>query len=193
VHTELVGRLGVLERFLVTPSNHRVHHGQNDYCIDRNYGGIFSIWDRMFGTYADERPEEKVIYGIRKPLRSWDPVWGNLQHYLVIGRLVRNASSVREKLGHVFGPPRGPLHLHAVGEKPFKPDEFVAFSTPYTPLMGLIGGVSTVFGTAMLMLLYVIDARMSLSQNIIYSAAMLIFFSVVGRLWMHPRMMGASR
>ena len=193
VHTELVGRLGVLERFLVTPSNHRVHHGQNDYCLDRNYGGIFSVWDKMFGTYADERADEKVIYGVRKPLRSWDPVWGNLQHYLVIGRLVRAAGSMREKFAHVFGPPRGPLHLHAVGEKPFRPDEFVAFSTPYTPLMGIIGGLSTVFGTAMLMLLYVIDARLSLSQNIVYSAVMLVFFSAVGQLWTNPRMMGASR
>ena len=102
VHTQLIGRLGVLERFLVTPSNHRVHHGQNDYCIDRNYGGIFSVWDKLFGTYADERPEEKVVYGVRKPLRSWDPVWGNLHHYFVIGRLVRAAPTLREKLGHIL-------------------------------------------------------------------------------------------
>jgi sterol desaturase/sphingolipid hydroxylase (fatty acid hydroxylase superfamily) len=46
VHTELIGRLGVLDRILVTPSNHRVHHGQNDYCIDKNYGGILILWDR---------------------------------------------------------------------------------------------------------------------------------------------------
>jgi hypothetical protein len=59
--------------------------------------------------------------------------------------------------------------------------------------MGIIGGLSTVFGTAMLMLLYVIDARLSLSQNIVYSAVMLVFFSVVGQLWTNPRMMGASR
>jgi sterol desaturase/sphingolipid hydroxylase (fatty acid hydroxylase superfamily) len=59
VHTELIGRLGVLDRILVTPSNHRVHHGQNDYCIDKNYGGILVLWDRLFGTFADERDGEK--------------------------------------------------------------------------------------------------------------------------------------
>ena len=48
VHTELIGRMGVLDRILVTPSNHRVHHGQNDYCIDKNYGGILVLWDRLF-------------------------------------------------------------------------------------------------------------------------------------------------
>ena len=59
VHTELIGRMGVLDRILVTPSNHRVHHGQNDYCIDKNYGGILVLWDRLFGTFADERDDEK--------------------------------------------------------------------------------------------------------------------------------------
>ena len=77
-HTELIGRLGWFDRVFVSPSNHRVHHGQNDYCIDRNYGGIFIIWDRLFGTFQEERDEEPVVYGIRKPLRSYNAVWGNL-------------------------------------------------------------------------------------------------------------------
>ncbi|NDD75452.1 MAG: sterol desaturase family protein, partial [Gammaproteobacteria bacterium] len=66
VHTELVGKLGWLDRVFVTPSNHRVHHGQNDWCIDRNYGGILILWDRLFGTFAEERDDERVVYGIRK-------------------------------------------------------------------------------------------------------------------------------
>ena len=78
VHTELVRKLGWFDRVFVSPSNHRVHHGQNDYCIDRNYGGIFIIWDRLFGTFQEERDEEPVVYGIRKPLRSYNAVWGNL-------------------------------------------------------------------------------------------------------------------
>ncbi|MFM7797793.1 MAG: sterol desaturase family protein, partial [Planctomycetota bacterium] len=145
VHTQLVGRMGVLERFMVTPANHRVHHGQNDYCIDRNYGGIFSIWDKMFGTYADERSDEKVIYGVRKPLRSWDPVWGNVHHYFTIGRAVRGAADWRERLGHVFGPPRGPSQLAAAAEPPFHPEEFVPFATPAPRFMRVIGVCSTLF------------------------------------------------
>jgi hypothetical protein len=193
VHTQLVRRLGILERFLVTPSNHRVHHGQNDYCIDKNYGGIFSLWDQLFGTYADERADEKIIYGIRKPLNSWDPVWANVQHYFVIGRLVRAARSGRERFMHVFGPPRGPLQLEAVQEKPFDAARFVPFATPYTGRMKLIGGISTLVGVCMLMTLYVIDARLSLEQNLLYSAVMLAFFSFIGRLWMRPEMMGSTR
>jgi len=193
VHTQLIGRMGFLERFLVTPSNHRVHHGQNDYCIDKNYGGIFCIWDQLFGTYADERTDEPVVYGVRKPLRSWDPVWGNIHHYFLVGRLVRTAQTWRERLIHVFGPPRGVMHLEAVSEKPFVASDFSPFETPYTSRMKIIGGLSTVLGTAMLMLLYIIDSKISLSQNLAYSALMLGFFSFVGQLWMRPNMMGLRR
>ncbi|MES2116193.1 MAG: sterol desaturase family protein [Pseudomonadota bacterium] len=92
VHTELVGRLGWLDRVLVTPSNHRVHHGQNDYCIDKNYGGILILWDRLFGTFEDERADETIVYGVRTPLRSLDPLWGNLHYY---ADLLRATATVR--------------------------------------------------------------------------------------------------
>lgn len=107
VHTELVPKLGFIEKIFVTPSNHRVHHGQNDYCIDRNYGGVFIVWDRLFGTFAEERDDEKVIYGIRTPLASFNPVWGNLKGYRDIWRQARVAPSWRESLQVWFGPPKG--------------------------------------------------------------------------------------
>jgi hypothetical protein len=61
LHTESIGKLGLLENILNTPSNHRVHHGSNDIYLDKNFGGILIIWDRLFGTYQSET--EKVIYG----------------------------------------------------------------------------------------------------------------------------------
>jgi len=81
VHTQLIGRLGPLDRILVTPSNHRVHHAQNERYIDKNYGGILIIWDRVFGTFEDERAEEPVVFGVRKPLANLNPFWANLQVY----------------------------------------------------------------------------------------------------------------
>jgi alkylglycerol monooxygenase len=74
VHTEHVPKLGWYEWIFVTPSNHRVHHAQNDLYLDRNYGGLFIIWDRLFGTFQEERPEEPCVYGIRGPLRSFNPL-----------------------------------------------------------------------------------------------------------------------
>ena len=81
VHTQHVYRIGLLEYVLVTPSNHRVHHAQNKIYIDRNYGGIFCIWDRMFGTFQDELVDEPCIYGIRKALESYNPFWANVHIY----------------------------------------------------------------------------------------------------------------
>lgn len=72
IHSQHIGRLGVLEWFMVTPSNHRVHHGQNDCYIDKNHGGVFIVWDRLFGTFADEG--EPVRYGVTTPVRTFDPI-----------------------------------------------------------------------------------------------------------------------
>ncbi len=74
VHTEHVPKLGWYEWIFVTPSNHRMHHGQNDIYLDRNYAGIFILWDRLFGTFQEELDEDPVIFGIRGPLRSFNPV-----------------------------------------------------------------------------------------------------------------------
>ncbi|HAT28754.1 MAG TPA: hypothetical protein DCS89_17190 [Gammaproteobacteria bacterium] len=81
VHTEHVPKLGILEWLFVTPSNHRVHHARNKIYVDRNYGGVFIIWDRLFGSFQEELEQEAVIFGLRKPLNSWNPVWANVHVY----------------------------------------------------------------------------------------------------------------
>ncbi len=81
VHTEHIPKLGVLEWILVTPSNHRVHHGRNAIYVDKNYGGVFIFWDRLFGSFQDELEEEPVYFGLRKPLNSWNPLWANIHVY----------------------------------------------------------------------------------------------------------------
>lgn len=81
VHTQHVPKLGVIEWFMVTPSNHRVHHARNDQYVDKNYGGVFILWDRLFGTFQDELDDEPAVYGLRKPLNSWNPLWANTHVY----------------------------------------------------------------------------------------------------------------
>ncbi|MBN0802724.1 sterol desaturase family protein, partial [Pseudomonas aeruginosa] len=107
VHTEVIGRLGWLDRIFVTPSNHRVHHGQNDYCMDTNYGGILILWDRLFGTFAEERKDEKVIYGVRTPLQSLNPFWGNMHYYIELWQKSKATPGWRAKLGVWLAPPGG--------------------------------------------------------------------------------------
>jgi alkylglycerol monooxygenase len=81
VHTRHVPKLGWYEWFFVTPSNHRVHHAQNQIYIDRNYGGVFILWDRLFGSFQEELESDPPIYGIRKALHSWNPLWANVHVY----------------------------------------------------------------------------------------------------------------
>ncbi len=102
VHTQVVKRLGVLDRIFVTPSNHRVHHAQNERYIDKNYGGIFILWDRLFGTFQEELDEDPVVFGVRKPLANWNPVWANLQVYDYLLFDARKARRWRDKLGIWF-------------------------------------------------------------------------------------------
>lgn len=102
VHTQLVGKLGWLDRVFVTPSNHRVHHAQNPLYIDRNYGGILIIWDRLFGTFQEECDTEPVVYGVRKPLASWNPFWANLQVYDDLWFDAKHTRRWRDKLGIWF-------------------------------------------------------------------------------------------
>ena len=102
VHTQIVRRMGALDRILVTPSNHRVHHAQNPIYIDKNYGGMLILWDRLFGTFQDERDDEPVIFGVRKPLANWNPFWANLQVYDYLLFDARHTRRWSDKLGIWF-------------------------------------------------------------------------------------------
>ena len=102
VHTQIVKRMGVLDRILVTPSNHRVHHAQNERYIDKNYGGMLILWDRLFGTFEDERADEPVVFGVRRPLGNWNPFRANLQVYKYLLFDARSAQSWKDKLSIWF-------------------------------------------------------------------------------------------
>ncbi len=104
-HTRLIGRLGVLDRWIQTPSNHRVHHAQNEIYLDRNYVGVFLMWDHLFGTFQEELDEEPPIYGIRGQLRSWNPVWANLHYYWAMAKDSWHAQRWRDKLRVWIAPP----------------------------------------------------------------------------------------
>jgi hypothetical protein len=106
VHTQHIGKLGFLEWFFVSPSNHRVHHAQNPEYIDKNYGGLLIIWDRLFGTFKEEDEEVKPIYGIRVPLKSWNPLWANLHIFVNMARDAWRTNNWKDKF-RVIGAPTG--------------------------------------------------------------------------------------
>ena len=97
VHSEHIPKLGWYEKFFVTASNHRVHHAQNENYIDKNYGGVFIIWDRMFGTYKEEDNSEAPIYGIRGKIDTFNPIWANLHIYVNMLQDIWSAKRWKEK------------------------------------------------------------------------------------------------
>ncbi len=105
IHTRAVKRLGAAEAFLNTPSHHRVHHGIDPRYIDKNYAGIFIIWDRLFGTFEDEGKDAEPTYGTVKALDSFDAAWANLSEWARIFSLSRAATTWGERVWAWLAPP----------------------------------------------------------------------------------------
>jgi alkylglycerol monooxygenase len=104
IHTELIDKLPKpFEWVFNTPSHHRVHHGVNDQYLDKNYGGILVIWDRLFRTFEPEG--EKVVYGTTVPLESFNPLWCNFQYFQYMAGIARKAKRWRDKLWIWFAHP----------------------------------------------------------------------------------------
>ncbi|MCW7471604.1 sterol desaturase family protein [Leptospira kanakyensis] len=104
VHTKAVGKIGKIGEYLLsTPSHHRVHHAINPIYIDKNHGGIFIIFDRMFGTFREET--EPCVYGTVKPLRSFNPVYANIHYYWELIKQAASAPYFLDKIKVFFKPP----------------------------------------------------------------------------------------
>ncbi|MCB0754217.1 MAG: sterol desaturase family protein [Flavobacteriales bacterium] len=103
IHTTTIKTLGPLEWIFNTPSHHRVHHGSNPKYIDKNHAGSLIIWDRLFGTFQKE--EEEVVYGITKPLNSWNPIWANFHYWKELIDLAKQSKGFDKVL--VFLKPPG--------------------------------------------------------------------------------------
>jgi sterol desaturase/sphingolipid hydroxylase (fatty acid hydroxylase superfamily) len=103
VHTRFIPALGPLERVLATPVLHRVHHGRDADFLDKNYGGFFIFWDKLFGTFAPYTREPD--YGVVAGIRSWSPLWANLHPYAELVRRARRAPSPRAALAVWLRPP----------------------------------------------------------------------------------------
>ena len=97
-HTRHIGKLGILEYITVTPSQHRVHHAINPVYIDKNLGAIFCVWDRWFGTFQEELDDEPPVYGVLKPVSTWNPILINFTHIWGLILDFFRTKSLKEKL-----------------------------------------------------------------------------------------------
>ena len=103
IHTKFIRRLGPLEYVLNTPSHHRVHHGVNESYLDKNYSGALIIWDRIFGTFVEEKEEPR--YGILKQIHSYNPLWINTHAWFEMFEAMRSRASVLRKIRCIFASP----------------------------------------------------------------------------------------
>lgn len=141
VHTRHINRLGWFDYVFVSPSNHRVHHARNIEYLDRNYGGVFILWDRLFGTFEDERDTLPVEYGIRKPLHSWNPIRANVHVFQAMLADAWRTDSWRNKFKVLFartGWQPDDLQPHLTDEAPAKFNPAVTKAAQYYALAALV-------------------------------------------------------
>ena len=106
VHTRHIDRMpDWFETIFVTPSHHRVHHALNKEYIDKNYGGVFILWDKIFGSFAAEKQDIQIVYGVSDQLNSWDPIWANLKVYRNLLTDILYTNKFTDKIRTLLKPP----------------------------------------------------------------------------------------
>jgi sterol desaturase/sphingolipid hydroxylase (fatty acid hydroxylase superfamily) len=96
-HTRHINRMGFLEYIIVTPAHHRVHHAINPEYLDKNYGQIFIFWDRLFGTFQEEQASIPAVYGVTRPVRTWNPIKINFMHMWLLIKDAWHTKSWKDK------------------------------------------------------------------------------------------------
>lgn len=178
-HTRLIKRMGFLEKIIVTPSHHRVHHAINDIYLDKNYGQIFIIWDKMFGTFQEEKDEIPPVYGVKRAVNTWNPILINYQHlWLLIKDAVRT-NKIGDKLSIWFRPtgwrPEDQKAAHPVPaiEDPYA---YQKYDTPEGKLITTWSWIQLVINLGMMLHLMYIIADIDFPTMCLY--ALFIFVSI---------------
>lgn len=164
IHTRAIDKMGPLEWIFNTPSHHRVHHGSNPKYIDKNHAGTLIIWDRIFGTFQKE--EDEVVYGITKPLESWNPVWANFHYWVDLWETSKKARGLSDKINVFIKPPGWfPDYL---GGRQYPQEIHVQDYTKYSPLYNtgynIFILVHFLFSLVLASLLIFLNSKLSLVQ-----------------------------
>ncbi len=137
-HTKHINKMGVLEKIIVTPSHHRVHHAINKIYIDKNYGQIFIFWDKLFGTFQKELESEPAVYGITVAAQTWNPIKINFQHLLLLCKDAWHTKNIWDKI-RIWFMPTGWRPLDVENKFPIQkindPHSFTKYATAFTKNM----------------------------------------------------------
>ena len=176
IHTRAIDKMGPLEWIFNTPSHHRVHHGSNPKYIDKNHAGTLIIWDRLFGTFQAE--EEEVIYGITKPLDSWNPVWANFHYWIDLFKTARKSTRLKDKVNVFIKPPGWfPENL---GGMQYAPEidlkTYHKYSPEYNRKLSIYVLIQFVFALGLATILLFFSNKLSLLQLV--SATLLVILTL---------------
>ena len=184
----------MFDRWFCSPSNHRVHHAVNDKYLDKNYGGVLVVWDRIFGSYCDEDEKEKCVFGTRSPLNSWDPLWANVEVYTELFKDAWHARSWADKL-RVFLKPPGwrPADVAARFPKPaFDIHALQTFAPPVSrPVLAVAVGLFVALLAAVSAFLWHAES-MTLNGQITGVVALMVGLWVVGALLQGRMRLGSA-
>ncbi len=137
-HTRHIKNMGWLEYIIVTPAHHRVHHAINPAYLDKNYGQVLIIWDRLFGTFVEERDDIPAVYGITRPVQTWNPIKINFMHLWLLAKDAYHAQTWKDKF-RIWMMPLGWRPNDVIEKYPvYKIQDvyhFEKYNTPASPLM----------------------------------------------------------
>ena len=175
-HTRLIGNLGFLEHIIVTPSHHRVHHAINPEYLDRNFGQILIVWDKMFGTFQSELKSSEPVYGILRPAKTWNPILINFKHSYQLCKDAWRAESYYDKL-RIWFMPTGWRPDDVAARYPIKhiedPRHQVKYDTNHSNLFIIWSWFQ--FGVALLMMLHMFTVVHNYPGTLGYMYVGLIF------------------
>ena len=178
-HTQLIGKLGFLEKIIVTPSHHRIHHAINPIYIDRNFGGILIIWDKLFGTFQEELPEEKPIYGITRQVSSWNPIKINFMHAILLIKDAGRTKNIKDKF-RIWFMPTGWRPEDVVEKYPVPYTQDVYHQEKYMPAASTYLKAWSIIQLSItfLIMMFLIMQLVEISKPAIFVYGFFIFYSV---------------
>ena len=176
-HTRLIDKMGWLEKVIVTPSHHRVHHAINPEYIDKNYSQIFIVWDKLFGSFQPELAGVKPVYGTLRPAKTWNPVIINFKHLWQLMTDTVRTEKVWDKIRIWFMPTgwrpddvteKFPIHILT------SPHEQIKYETENSPLLILWSATQMTIGLALMFHLFYISSLVSTSITLVYAVFLVL-------------------
>jgi len=189
-HTRLIDKMGFLEHIIVTPSHHRVHHAINDQYLDKNYAAIFILWDKWFGTFQEEIPELPPVYGVKKQVKTWNPILINWQHMLLLFQDMVRTKNWWDKARLWFMPtgwrPEDVADKYPI-EIVTQPYEMVKYEKPYSGGLKTWAWFQLVLNNLLMYFMLVNIANLNIGHVVLYASFLFIsIFAYTSLMDRHP-------